>query len=200
MRTLLFAYIVLLSVVACTEDTPPLDFGGTAPAPAKKKDAGGGAGADGDGGMGRKPPSSRGDAGTSVDAGGESSSSSSGSSGTSSSSGGSSSSSSSSSSSGGAGTCAGEANRDACYTCCDQKEPVGYNLYFLTFDTCICDVPATCASACGSNFCAGQNATAACETCMQNASTCWDTADLACSANSSCKPYVTCGRSCDALP
>jgi hypothetical protein len=196
MRTRLFAYIALLSVVACTEEMPPLDFDAPAPA-ARKKGAGAGA-TEGEEppAPGRKPPSSRGDAGPPPDMGSSGGSSSGGSS-----SGGSSSSSSSSSgASGGAGTCGGAANKDACYTCCDQESPVGFELYFLTFDACVCDAPATCADACGSNFCVGGAESAACAACKKTAFSCWDTAELSCAANPLCRPYQTCGVSCEALP
>jgi hypothetical protein len=186
--------IVLLALLsfACSSASamaPDFSAGSSSGGVTKKRDGG-------TSDAGRKPPTTRTDGGVDAsslppddgvdDDGGVGTSS--GSSGTSSGSSGSSGSP--------ASGCAAKGNSEACFTCCDQKEPIGNTIYFAAYDTCVCDAPGVCASACGANYCAGAAPSAACATCMNQASSCWDAAEALCGLNPLCKPYQACGQGC----
>jgi hypothetical protein len=187
--------IVLLALLsfACSSASamaPDFSAGSSSGGVTKKRDGG-------TSDAGRKPPTSRTDGGVDAsslppddgvdDDGGV---------GTSSGSSGTSSGSSGTSSGSPASGCAAKGNSEACFTCCDQKEPIGNTIYFAAYDTCVCDAPGVCASACGTNYCAGAAPSAACATCMNQASSCWDAAEALCGLNPLCKPYQACGQSC----
>jgi hypothetical protein len=185
----LLALSVSTLVAACSSSEA------IAPDFSEKGNSSGGVAKKRDGGTseaGRKPPTTRTDAGVDAsssvppddvvgddDAG----------SGASSSSGG-------TSSGGSASGCAAEGSSEACFSCCDQQEPVGNVIYFAAYDACVCETPGVCKSACGSNYCGGGAPSAACITCMNQASTCWDAAEALCGVNPLCKPYQSCGLSC----
>ncbi len=97
------------------------------------------------------------------------------------------------------GACSGEATADACFQCCDTKNPGGLDVDGQAFGECACETPGVCAQACGSSYCAGQQPTQACATCLQNATQCETAAETACNANAACKAAIACIESsgCD---
>lgn len=97
------------------------------------------------------------------------------------------------------GACSGEATADACFECCDTKNPGGLDVDGQAFGECACETPGVCAQACGSSYCAGNEPTQACITCLQNATQCETAAETACNANAACKAAIACIESsgCD---
>lgn len=90
------------------------------------------------------------------------------------------------------GACSNEQTADACFQCCDTKNPGGLDVDGQAFGQCACETPGVCAQACGSSYCAGQEPTQACVTCLQNATQCETAAETACNANAACKAALTC--------
>lgn len=90
------------------------------------------------------------------------------------------------------GACSAEATADACFDCCDTKNPGGLEVDGQAFGQCACESPGVCAQACGSSYCAGNQPTQACSTCLQNATQCETAAETACNANAACKAAIAC--------
>jgi hypothetical protein len=100
------------------------------------------------------------------------------------------------------GQCAAATSFDACFGCCDQAFPGGFEVDAQAFGQCACESPGVCAQACAGSFCAGGQATPACEQCLATATQCNTAAETACNANASCKGVFTCVDSsgCEAKP
>lgn len=90
------------------------------------------------------------------------------------------------------GQCSASTTFDACFQCCDQAFPGGFEVDAQAFGKCACEAPGVCAQACAGSFCAGGQATPACEQCLNTATQCNTAAETACNANASCKGVFTC--------
>ncbi len=90
------------------------------------------------------------------------------------------------------GACSAEQTADACFQCCDTKNPGGLDVDGQAFGECACESPGVCAQACGSTYCAGQEPNQACINCLQNATQCETAAETACNASAACKAAVAC--------
>lgn len=102
----------------------------------------------------------------------------------------------------GTGQCSAQASFDACFQCCDQAFPGGFEVDAQAFGQCACESPGVCAQACATSFCAGGQATPACEQCLAAATQCNTVAETACNANASCQGVFSCVDSsgCEAKP
>lgn len=100
------------------------------------------------------------------------------------------------------GQCSAQPSFDACFSCCDQAFPGGFEVDANAFGQCACESPGVCVSVCAGNYCAGGQATPACEQCLATATQCNTAAETACNANASCKGVFTCVDSsgCEAKP
>lgn len=92
----------------------------------------------------------------------------------------------------GTGQCSAQASSDACFQCCDQASPGGFEVDAQAFGQCACESPGVCAQACAGSFCAGSQATPACQQCLATATQCNTTAEAACNASASCKGVFSC--------
>jgi len=90
------------------------------------------------------------------------------------------------------GACSGEATADACFQCCDTKNPGGLDIDMNAFGQCVCESPGTCAQACATSWCNGQQPTQACANCLQNATQCETAAETACNGSAACKAAMAC--------
>jgi len=184
----------LLVAIGCSSSSSPSDGSGSTP----QNGASSGASSSGGGGTSS--------GGASSSSGGASSSGASGSGGASSSSG-------AVAGDGGAGdaaaagTCGSSATADACGTCCEGLHPAGAQIANDAWDTCACDTPGVCATACATTYCsadggAGPQPGDACDKCLQGASQCDTVSNQACSGNADCQVFQACitAAGCDSKP
>jgi hypothetical protein len=90
------------------------------------------------------------------------------------------------------GQCSAQTSFDACFQCCDQAFPGGFEVDAQAFGQCACVSPGACAQACAGSFCAGGQATPACEQCLAAATQCNTVAESSCNANASCQGVFNC--------
>ncbi|MBX3262238.1 MAG: hypothetical protein KIS78_05400 [Labilithrix sp.] len=93
------------------------------------------------------------------------------------------------------GTCSAAQGVEACYACCDAKNPDGMAVYEDAWLACAC-APGVCATACAQSACAATPSEPAdgdaCDTCLAQADQCDDQAEAACEASPACLAGFQC--------
>ncbi|MBX3208150.1 MAG: hypothetical protein KF764_24095 [Labilithrix sp.] len=94
-----------------------------------------------------------------------------------------------------AGTCSASQGAEACFACCEEKNPNGAQVYDQAMHTCLC-APSACATECAETECAAQPVEPApgddCATCIDDATECAQAAETACAASAACGGLADC--------
>lgn len=91
--------------------------------------------------------------------------------------------------------CSKAASQDACFSCCETKNPKAVKLLNAAYADCACKSPGACATQCAQSACVGKTPQTgdACDTCLgDQQATCGDQAATKCSADTSCSALFQC--------
>ena len=100
-------------------------------------------------------------------------------------------------------TCSKDQGADACFECCEAKNPNGAPAYDQAMRTCLCAASA-CATQCAESVCAATPTEPTdgddCSTCIDDEVECEAQAEAACAANAACSALAACIEESDCEP
>jgi hypothetical protein len=99
--------------------------------------------------------------------------------------------------------CSAAQGEEACFECCDAKNPGGMEVFEDAWLACACQA-SVCATQCGQSMCADNPIDPvdgdACSTCLEAATQCDTQAEAACEANPACGAGFQCAADSKCSP